>query len=148
MASLAAITISARVEQKSPWRPINATSHWLWDEEEAADFEGADMPHTVVGGATNLLAAGFWGSLFGAYLHTRKRASAAKVVRDAGLFGAAAGLLDYGILPRRLRPGWELALSGRSVVISMAAMALGLACGGLAAKSSREAAGRRNFELP
>jgi hypothetical protein len=94
-----------------------------------------DLAHGGTGAATNIAAGLFWGSLFGAHLH-RSRAKPAEILRDGVVLGAVAGLLDYGLLPRRLSPGWELALSGRSVVLSMAAMAGAAVVGGLAARAT------------
>jgi hypothetical protein len=78
-----------------------------------------------------------WGALFGLHVHG-SRPETAEMVRDGVVLGALAGLLDYGLLPRRLSPGWELALSGRSVVLSMGAMAAGAVLGGLAARAAEK----------
>jgi hypothetical protein len=51
---------------------------------------------------------------------------------------AVAGVVDYGIVPRRLTPGWELALPPKSVAAVLAAMALGLAAGGILAQRGRK----------
>jgi hypothetical protein len=134
LASVAAITALARVEGRDIRRPVNASSHWLWGDD-AAWTAKTDLARTGIGGATNLLAGFMWGALFGAYLHLR-RPEPVGIVRDGVVLGGLAGLLDYGLLPRRLSPGWELALSSRSVVLSMAAMATGAVLGGLAAHAS------------
>ena len=44
----------------------------------------------------------------------------------------------FALVPKRLTPGWELAVSIRSVVGGFVAMALGLAAGGLLAQSARD----------
>ena len=132
LASLAAVTVLARAEGRPPLGPVNASSHWLWGDEAARHGE-ADLAHSAIGGATNVGAGMFWGALFGAHLH-HSRSAPAEIVRDGAVLGALAGLLDYGLLPRRLTPGWELVLSGRSVVLSMAAMAAGAVAGGLLAR--------------
>jgi len=137
-ASLAAVTILARVEERPVLGPVNATSHWLHGDRAARQASmDVDVAHTGVGAITNIGAGFFWGGLFGAYLHARQPAPA-QIVRDGAVLGAVAGLLDYGILPRRLSPGWELALSSRSVVLSMAAMAAGATLGGLAARADAD----------
>lgn len=134
LASLAATAALAKVEGQPPLRPINASSHWVWGEASGR-HTSADLPHTAIGAATNIGAGLFWGALFGALLH-RRRSSPVETVRDGMAVGALAAALDYGVLPRRLAPGWELALSGRSVVLSMAAMTIGLVAGGLAAQAT------------
>jgi hypothetical protein len=51
---------------------------------------------------------------------------------------------DYLLLPRRLSPGWELALTRKSMAGAFAAMAAGLAAGALAARSAtRDASAHR-----
>jgi hypothetical protein len=136
LASVAAIALLAKVERRPVLGPINASSHWLWGDADAARpaKDGrADLAHTAVGGATNIGAGLFWGAILGA-LRNPARNAPGQLVRDGALLGAVAGVLDYGLLPRRLSPGWELALSGRSVVLAMAAMATGAVLGDLAAR--------------
>jgi len=140
LATTVAVTASARREGRSLWAPINATSHWLWGREAGAHGE-ADLAHTALGGATNLGASFFWGGLFGAFLSSRPPRTPIAIIRDAALMGAIATLVDYRLVPKRLTPGWELALSRGSVLFSMAAMASGLAAGGMAAQAT---GGRKN----
>src|SRR5690606_27710267 len=83
---------------------------------------------------TNIGASFFWGALFGAFLSSRPPRRPVRMVRDASMAGGIAGRADYGRVPKRLTPGWELALWKRSVVIAMAALALVLAGGGLVAQ--------------
>jgi hypothetical protein len=135
LASLGAVSALAWAEGRPAMAPINASSHWLWGDDEAGQDGEVDIARSGVGWATNIAAALMWGGLFGAYLH-RARPGPARTIRDGAVLGAAAGLLDYGLLPRRLSPGWELAVSGRSVVLSMAAMAAGAALGGLVAQAT------------
>jgi hypothetical protein len=133
LASVAATAALGKAEGQSPLRPINASSHWIWGEASGQRTR-ADLSHTAVGAATNIGAGLLWGAVFGALVH-RRRSSNVDTVRDGMAVGALAAALDYGILPRRLTPGWELALSGRSVVLAMAAMTMGLVAGGLAAQA-------------
>ena len=44
---------------------------------------------------------------------------------------AIAAVVDYGVTPKRLTPGWEEVLSKRSIGMTYAAMALGLATGAM-----------------
>jgi len=136
VASIATVMLSALAEGRSPFEPVNATSHWLWGDKAGMHGE-ADLAHTLTGAITNQSAAMFWGALFGAWLSSRPPRSTGEMFRDAAVTGAIATTIDYGILPRRLSPGWELSVSRPSVVIGMAAMALGLALGGLAAQEPR-----------
>lgn len=136
LGSVAAIMALAKAEGQSALKPVNASSHWLWGDAAGGHSE-ADLQHTAVGGATNIGAGLMWGGLLGAFLQ-RTRPGPVGIARDATVMGAIAALLDYGLLPRRLSPGWELALSGRSVVLAMAGMAAGAAFGGLAARSTED----------
>jgi hypothetical protein len=53
------------------------------------------------------------------------------VVLGAAGTAAIAGAVDYGLVPRRLSPGWEHALPPRGVAAGFAALGLGLALGAL-----------------
>jgi hypothetical protein len=132
-ASVAAVMLESAASGRSPLRPVNATSHWIHGRE-AGRREQADVSHTLTGALTNQGAAMFWGSLFAAWLTSRPRRTTGEMFRDAAVMGAIAATLDYGILPRRLTPGWELAGGARSAVVGMTATAIGLALGGLAAQ--------------
>lgn len=134
LASQAMVMAAAVAEGESPVRPINATSHWLWGPE-AGRQRRLDLKHTGVGALTNQGAALFWGALFGLHLSRHPHHDTATILREAALMGLVASVVDYGLIPRRLTPGWELALSRRSVALGMAAMALGLGLGGLAARA-------------
>ena len=128
--SNAALMVAAPLEGRPLAQPFNATSHWLWGQR-AARRTDASASHTGTGVATNFAASMFWGSLFAAHLAMRPRHSTGEVLRDAALLGAAASIVDFGLVPKRLTPGWELALPPRSVAFTMGATALGLALGAL-----------------
>lgn len=132
LGSVAAISLLAKAEEKPALAPVNASSHWLCGDEEASNSGFAPGP-TSVGTATNLGAGMMWGGLLGAHLQ-RKHRKRHEIVRDGIVMGAIASLLDYGLLPRRLSPGWELALSARAVVLGMAGMTGGAILGGLLAR--------------
>ncbi|KXF77217.1 hypothetical protein ATN84_07325 [Paramesorhizobium deserti] len=136
LTSTMALMLLARLEGHSPWQPANATSHWIWGDD-AGSRERADMRHTLLGLLTNQLAAMFWGMPFGAWLASRPSRDASAMLRDATLMASVAAAVDYLLMPKRLTPGWELALPKRSVAAAFGAMALGLALGGLAAQSRR-----------
>lgn len=131
--SVAAILVLAKAEGKPVLSPVNASSHWLWGEN-AGKHSGASFTYTGIGGVTNICAGLMWGSLLGAHLQ-RERPSKLEIAKAGATTGAVAGLLDYGLLPRRLSPGWELVLSGRAVVLAMAGMAAGAVIGGFVARA-------------
>jgi hypothetical protein len=133
LAANAGVAFAALEEGRSPWQPFNATSHWLRGKK-AAQFQTADFAHTVPGIMTNQAAAMFWGAVLGTYFALRPPRSNAGIFRDAAWLGTLALLVDYGLLPRRLSPGWHLALSRKSVLIGFMSMSLGLGLGGVAAR--------------
>lgn len=111
-------------------QPLNATSHW-WHGDRAADTDGFDLPHTGLGFATHHASSVFWALLFETLRARDGRSSLGPIVRDAALVSATASLVDYGIVSRRLSPGWELVLPARSVAAGFVALAAGLTLGGL-----------------
>lgn len=126
--SAAALALLSRAGQHGAARPLNATSHWLHGEE-AARLESPDLLHTGVGGLTHLGATIFWALPFEAWLERHPPRSSAGLLGSAVAMSAIAAAVDYGPTPRRYTPGWELALSKRSMVASYGALALGLAAG-------------------
>jgi len=50
---------------------------------------------------------------------------------------AIAAVVDYGIVPKRLTPGWELSLSRKSMAGAFASLAIGLAAGALVSRQLR-----------
>lgn len=91
--------------------------------------------HTGVGIVTHHLATMFWSLVLEKWLGPRKR-----TFPELALAGAAtsilAAVMDYGLVPRRLSPGWELALTRKSMAGAFAAMAVDLAAGAFAARTS------------
>ena len=134
LASLAAITLLSRLEGHAAVRPINATSHVIHGADAPA--EGFDMQRTLPGLVINIGSAFFWGAIFACVAPTRSPLLPRAIIWRALITAMTAGVVDYGLVPRRLRPGWELALAPRSVVLALTAMGAGLAAGGLAARST------------
>jgi hypothetical protein len=126
----AALTLLSQAEGKRGVRPINATSHW-WHGDGAGSVREMDLPHTALGYATHHISSVFWGVLFEALRARDPNTDPLSIARDATLVSAVAAAIDYGVLPRRLRPGWEIVLPKRSVAAGLAALAAGLTLGGL-----------------
>lgn len=125
-----------KAEGASPIQPINATSHWL-QGEDAGKVKDIDPAHTTVGLATHQGACVFWASLFETIRSMDPYARPATIARDAAAVSAIAALVDYGVMPRRLTPGWEVPLPFRSVAGGFAGLALGLAVGGFVTRRLR-----------
>jgi hypothetical protein len=139
LAAAAALALLARGEGKGALQPINATSHWLHGEQAAA-CDGLDATHTLVGFATHWASSVFWALPFEFWRATRRSPSAGTLLRGACATSAVAAAVDYGITPKRFTPGWELVLGKRSMVLTYAALALGLLCG---AQLAQALVGRR-----
>jgi hypothetical protein len=132
LAALTAIALLSRMEGHSAARPINATSHVLWGPHDAL-AEEADVARTVPGLLVNVGAAFFWGLVFAFFTSPASKLTSKRIVGRAFGTSLLAAVVDYGLVPQRLRPGWEFALRARSVVLALAAMGAGLAAGGLTA---------------
>jgi hypothetical protein len=132
--STAALTLLARAEGKTPYQPTNATSHWLHGDDAARRSE-ADVAHTLLGYAIHHASAMFWALPFQIWLAARPPRTRLELLRDASVMSAIAAAVDYGVVPRRVTPGWELVLSKRSMVATYGATAIGLAAGALLARN-------------
>jgi hypothetical protein len=138
LVSTAALAALAKLEGKGALQPTNATSHWL-KGDRSANVDEADAEHTLVGFATHHASAVFWAAPFEAWLAANPPRSFGALLRDAAVMSGIAAVVDYGAAPRRFTPGWELVLSGRSMLASYASLALGLALGAVASDRVREA---------
>ena len=128
LASTAALVLLAKAQKKSALQPLNATSHWLHGAK-AAERDTADVAHTAVGYATHHASAIFWALPFQAWLALRPNRASSALLRDAAVMSAIAAAVDYGVVPKRLTPGWELVLSKTSLIATYGALALGLFAG-------------------
>ncbi|MFL6650157.1 MAG: hypothetical protein ACJ8J7_02600 [Sulfurifustaceae bacterium] len=126
----------ARKESGSAVAAINATSHVVWGDD-AAKVEQATLKHTGPGYLINSAAAFFWAvvfeKLFGAAVDRRGA--------PAALLGAAATaglayITDYKIVPRRLTPGYEKRVSGRSLLMIYSVIAGAFAAGALLTRTA------------
>jgi hypothetical protein len=130
LTSAVALAVVSENEGESPARPMNATSHW-WRGDRAASVRRVDAAHTGLGYATHLAATLFWAAIFRQWTARRPPAAPLPMLRDAMAMSAIAATVDYTITPHRFTPGWELALSKRSMAMAYAAMGVGLAAGAL-----------------
>ena len=85
-----------------------------------------------------LLNAGacvFWATFYERYFgRAADRGDVSTALAGGGIVAAAAYVTDYHLVPKRLSPGWEHRLSGRSLVATYAVLALSLRLRGLLAK--------------
>lgn len=120
------LAVLSRAEGKHPLAPFNASSHWLFGDNNIK-LDGFNPQQTSIGLLTHHASAIFWALIyeFGAVSLVPKGYREATAAPTA----VFAALLDYGLLPRRLTPGWELAVSKRSVSAGFLLLGLGLALG-------------------
>jgi hypothetical protein len=107
--------------------PVNAPSQWIWGRH--APYENRfSLRYTVVGYAIHHAASIFW-----AILHEKLRprlsqtGSKTAAIAPAIVTTAAAYVVDFYVIPKRLTPGFEHRLSKRSLFMVYGAFALGLA---------------------
>lgn len=121
--------------------PVNATSHFFYGPEAAARGGWLGGP-TVVGAAVHVAASLFWAAVLAlglAWLARPGRPWSPAALLAAGLaVGAAAGVVDYGILPRILSPGWHLVLPAWAVAAGFALLGAGLGIGAVMARGALE----------
>jgi hypothetical protein len=103
---------------------INATSHAVWGEG-AARRNAFTWKYTGTGYVLNYVGAMFWAALYEALARKRPRAPAAALA-EACAVSAAAYVVDYHVVPRRLSPGFEKRLPGQALAGIYVALALGL----------------------
>jgi hypothetical protein len=128
LAALAALAVAAERRNRSPWQPINATSHWIHGPRSGS-VSRPDLAHTGTGFTTHMLASFWWALPFSAMIGRSARPSPSRVVAAAAGTTALAALVDYGLVPKRLTPGWELALPKSDLMMAYVAMGLGLVLG-------------------
>jgi hypothetical protein len=85
-----------------------------------------------------LLNAGacvFWATFYERYFgRAADRGDVGTALLGGGIVAAAAYVTDYHLVPKRLSPGWDHRLSGRSLGATYAVLALGLSLRGLLRK--------------
>lgn len=135
LASTAALMLCGRREAGSLVAPTNATSHWLWGDDEAFAARRPTLRHTGIGYATHHASAVFWALLY-AWLHAERHPprTVAQALAGAGTATAVACTIDYTVTPRRLTPGFERHLSKPSMGVVYGLFAIGLAAGCLLAQ--------------
>ena len=131
VATLAAVAWCGSRRNGNAVAPINATSHVLWGEE-AAQARAVDVKHTLPGVALNEGACVFWSAFYEkAFGRAAERGEATKALAAGGAVAALAYFVDYHLVSKRLTPGWEYHLDGRSLALVYAALALSFPLRGL-----------------
>lgn len=122
VATMAAAALRGRVDSGSAIAPINATSHVVHGEQ-AGEVEDADVKHTALGLAINAGASVLWASVYEKLFGGGRERNPLTKLLGGGMVAAIAYLVDYHLMPKRLTPGWEERVSGRSLAIVFAVLA-------------------------
>ena len=120
-ATAAAVALCGMANRTGAAAPVNATSHILWGDE-AGTASQPDVRHTLPGLALHFGATIFWAALYEAMPRHPLGGPAT---------AAVAYVTDYHVVPRRLTPGWELRLPGRSLAVIYLVLAASLPLRGL-----------------
>jgi hypothetical protein len=125
LGSAAAATLAGRAQGQAPAAVLNAVSHVLWGDR-AARQDAASARYTLTGFVINHAASVFWASCYEA-LRRRAPAGAVGALASGAAVAAAAYVVDYHVVPRRLTPGYELRLRGPGLALIYGTIALSLA---------------------
>jgi hypothetical protein len=131
MLSTAVLAVLGYSRFRRPVAPTNATSHWLWGDDDAYLASEFSLRHTGVGYVTHHASACLWALFYERWLDRTPKPSSGEIVRDAAIVTAIAAFVDYQLTPPRLRPGFETHLSRGGLFAVFAALGVGLAAGAL-----------------
>ncbi len=129
-ATTGAVAFCGQFEDGDPISPVNDISHILWGDE-AFDEGELSLKYTGTAILLNQSAIFSW-----AFLHqvlfgrAQKRGEVEKSVLGGVLVAGIAYLVDYHLVPKRLKPGFEHHLTPRSLLVIYAVLALALGLGG------------------
>lgn len=118
----------------SMWAPMNAVSHIAFGDEAAA-HTGLSAKYTGTGTALNTAAMFSWAAMHAGVMRMLPRKDLPSAIGAGITVSAIAYVVDYHVVPRRLTPGFEKRLSGRSLFWIYSALAAGLAAGWTASRS-------------
>ena len=118
----------------SMWAPLNAVSHITFGDEAAQQTE-LSAKYTGTGTALNTAAIFSWAAVHAGVMTLLPRRDLPAAIGAGAAVAAAAYVTDYYVVPRRLTPGFEKRLSGRSIFWIYSALAAGLAAGWVANRS-------------
>jgi hypothetical protein len=125
--SAVALAIGGAREEGSAAGPLNGPSQWAWGAREARTTE-VTLRHTLLGYSIHHLSSLFWATLHERAFPARESPQhAMRAAAQAIVTAALAYVVDYHVVPRRLRPGFRKHVGPVSIFVSYAAFATGLA---------------------
>jgi hypothetical protein len=120
MASIATtVLLNLRGEQENgtPYAPVNAISHWIWGDR-AADRNDPSVRYTVAGYAIHHASSTLWATVYEKWFgDAAEQRSVIPALAGGATIAALSCFVDYKVVPKRLRPGYEMRLSTRSLAL-------------------------------
>jgi hypothetical protein len=140
IAVTAATALAGKREAGSYVAPINATSHIFWGDN-AASQNNPSLKYTLTGFALNHASAIFWAAFYERFFGRRAAGTGGgstllRPLVGGAVVAAGAYVTDYYLMPKRVTPGFEKRLSGRSLMTVFGVLALGLAARDLVGRSA------------
>ena len=124
VASGVAAAIVSRLENGHAARPMNAVAH-IYDGGAPPAHNGDAGRNTLLGCAIHAAASLWWAAFYQAALAAQPRRLPA-----AAAIAALAYVVDYYVVHKRFRPGFEAYLTARGLFAVYAALAAGYAVSG------------------
>ena len=138
-ASAAAAALFSRAANGHAARPLNAVAH-IYDGGEPLAHDGAAKRNTLLGSGIHTGASIWWAAFYEAALALQRRP---RRLATAAAIAVLAYVVDYYVVHKRFRPGFEAYLSPRGLAAVYAALAAGYALSG---GSRRALVGERQHE--
>lgn len=136
--SMSTAAARSRADSRRADTAFNAQSHIVWGGHPPGDA-GPHRRNTVVGATLHAGAGYFWAGVFETLLGRWARRSDVHAAAGGAATALAAYLIDYKLVPQRIRPGFEFHLSPHSLHCIYAALAGGLALGAMCTRRHRSA---------
>ena len=124
----------SRRENRHAARPLNAITH-IYDGGAPPAHDGRLRRNTALGLTLHTGASIWWALFYERLFGTAARRSTAWAVGGASAIAGAAYVVDYFVVGRRFRPGFESFLSARSMFAVYAALATGFAAASLISRT-------------
>jgi hypothetical protein len=129
--SAAVLSGFSKMEEGSAAGGLNGPSQWFLGEEAGYSRE-ASLQQTGLGYGIHHSTSIFWASFYEYFCgrsngNRLQRISPGQVVMEAVTMATAAYVVDYGLTPKRLQPGFDKHVSPAGMVATYAAFAAGLA---------------------
>ena len=124
--STLALGICGQLESGSAAGPINGPSQWLWGEAEAYSKEPT-WRHTATGYLIHHAMSVLWANVYEELQSRSQMHSASSTCANAAIVSTLGYVVDYGVAPKRLRPGFKKHLGPASIFCVYASFGVGLA---------------------